>query len=125
MAEACPRGGGAYDACCGRYARGAAAPTPEALMRSRCSAFARGEAACLLATWYPATRPPRVDLDPELRWTSLEVLGADGGLLDLVGAVRFRASYVRRGVAGVQAEHSRFARDAGRWAYVGPVRPSS
>lgn len=119
---ACPCGlPAAYDACCGRFHGGAAAPTAELLMRSRYTAYARGDAAYLLASWHPSTRPAVVELDPALRWTSLEVVSATGGLLDPVGTVHFRASHVRRGAHGVLEEHSRFGRDAGRWTYVAPV----
>jgi SEC-C motif-containing protein len=114
----CPCGGSAgYDACCGPCHAGAAAPTAELLMRSRYTAFAVGDAAYLLRSWHPATRPPTVALDGT-RWRRLEVLETSGGgLLETTGTVRFRAHH--RG--GVLEEHSRFARDAGRWAYVGPV----
>ena len=83
-------------------------------MRSRYTAFAIGDAAYLLASWHPSTRPPSLALDPGIRWTRLEVLEARGGLLDREGLVHFRA----HSSAGVQEERSRFARDAGRWAYL-------
>jgi SEC-C motif-containing protein len=48
----------------------------------------------------------------------LEVLTtAAGGLLDQEGLVEFVATHE----AGSLQELSRFARDAGRWTYVGPV----
>ena len=84
----------------------------------------RGDVAHLLTSWHPSTRPAVVELDPAVRWTGLEVLDAEGGLLDAVGSVHFRATHVRRdvpGVPGVLEEHSRFARDRGRWAYVAPL----
>lgn len=105
-----------YDDCCGPYHRGeAAAPTPERLMRSRYSAFAVGDAAYLLRTWHPSTRPRALTLDGT-RWLHLEVLAHTGGLLDAEGSVRFRA----HSTGGVVEEDSRFVRDGGRWAYVGP-----
>jgi SEC-C motif-containing protein len=91
-------------------------------MRSRYSAFALGNAAHLLATWHSSTRPPAVELDPGQRWTGLQVLRTTGGgFLDTEGTVDFRASSTSGGRTSVLAEHSRFARDGGRWAYVGPV----
>ena len=103
-----------YDACCGRFHRGEAdAPTAERLMRSRYSAFAVGDAAYLLRTWHPSTRPATVETGSG--WLRLEVLGATGGgLLDDEGTVRFRA----HADAGVVAERSRFVRDGGRWTYL-------
>ena len=55
----CPCGTGLpYDDCCGPlHAGSTAAATAEQLMRSRYSAFAVGDAAYLLATWHPSTRP--------------------------------------------------------------------
>ncbi|MFF8595512.1 YchJ family protein [Streptomyces sp. NPDC015220] len=105
-----------YEKCCGRYHRGeAAAPTAEALMRSRYCAFVRGDAAYLLRTWHPRTRPARLDLDARTRWTGLEILGSTGGsAFHTTGTVTFRASY--RG--GSLHEHSRFERLDGAWVYV-------
>ncbi len=84
-------------------------------MRSRYSAFAVGDAAYLLATWDPATRPRALELDPAVRWTGLEVLATTGGgLFDAEGTVTFRASAREY----TQQEHSRFRRAGGRWLYV-------
>ena len=106
----------AYAECCGRYHSGAAAaPTTEALMRSRYSAFVKGDAAYLLRTWHPRTRPQHLDLDPRMRWTGLEILGTtDGSAFHTTGTVTFRASY--RG--GSLLERSRFERVEGAWVYV-------
>ncbi|MGW0767955.1 YchJ family protein [Streptomyces sp. NPDC002676] len=105
-----------YDACCGRFLIGAAAaPTAEALMRSRYSAFVKGDAEYLLRTWHPRTRPARLELDPGMRWTGLEILGGTGGsAFHQNGTVTFRASY--RG--GSLHERSRFERVDGAWVYV-------
>ncbi|WP_086563973.1 YchJ family protein [Streptomyces africanus] len=104
-----------YEACCGRYHSGAAAPTAEALMRSRYCAFVKGDAGYLLRTWHPRTRPGTLELDPRMRWTGLEILDASGGsAFHAVGTVEFRASY--RG--GSLHERSRFERVDGAWVYV-------
>lgn len=120
---ACPCGlGDDYDSCCGRLHAGAPAPTAESLMRSRYSAFAVGDAGYLLRTWHPSARPRTLRLDPALKWTRLAVLEThDGGLFDATGTVRFRAMYVQEGQRGVLAETSRFVRQDGRWAYLGPA----
>ncbi|GGV68111.1 YchJ family protein [Streptomyces massasporeus] len=106
----------AYEACCGRFHSGAAAaPTAETLMRSRYCAFVQGDVAYLLRTWHPRTRPGRLELDPGMRWTGLEVLGAsEGSAFHTTGTVEFRASY--RG--GSLHELSRFERVDGAWVYV-------
>jgi SEC-C motif domain protein len=91
-------------------------------MRSRYSAFAVGDAAYLLATWHPTTRPRTLALDPAVRWSGLEVLSTTGGtLLAAEGTVEFRAHHVVDGVAGAQHEHSRFVREGGRWLYLDGV----
>ncbi|MGW0498429.1 YchJ family protein [Streptomyces sp. NPDC003007] len=105
-----------YEACCGRYHSGAAAaPTAQALMRSRYCAFVKGDAGYLLRTWHPRTRPGTLELDPGTRWTGLEILGTtDGSAFHSTGGVEFRASY--RG--GSLHERSRFERVDGAWVYV-------
>jgi SEC-C motif-containing protein len=91
-------------------------------MRSRYSAFAVGDAAYLLATWHPGTRPPRLGLDDAVHWTGLDVLTTtSGSLLAAEGTVEFRASYVREGLSGAQHEKSRFVRDGGQWRYLDGV----
>ncbi|MGW5618927.1 YchJ family protein [Streptomyces sp. NPDC003877] len=106
----------AYEACCGRYHSGpAAAPTAEALMRSRYCAFVKGDTGYLLRTWHPRTRPGTLEMDPGTRWTGLEILGTAGGsAFHSAGTVEFRASY--RG--GSLHERSRFERVEGAWVYV-------
>ena len=106
-------------------------------MRSRYSAFALGDARYLLDTWHPSTRPTALDLDPDVRWTGLDVLTTRGGLLlDAEGTVEFAAHYVIAGggagtvIAGggagarrsaTQHERSRFLRERGRWTYLDGV----
>jgi SEC-C motif-containing protein len=118
---ACPCGlGDDYAACCGRLHAGAAAQTAEALMRARYSAFAVGDLGYLLGTYHSSSRPEVFSLEPSIEWTRLAVLATqDGGLFDAEGTVQFRAVYVRDGKRGVHAETSRFAREDGRWTYVG------
>ncbi|WP_345616813.1 YchJ family protein [Streptomyces ziwulingensis] len=116
-ARTCPCGvSEPYEACCGRFHTGAvAAPTAEALMRSRYSAFVRRDAAYLLRTWHPRTRPATLDLDAGTRWAGLEILDTTGGsAFHTTGTVTFRASY--RG--GSLHERSRFERVDGAWVYI-------
>jgi SEC-C motif-containing protein len=105
-----------YEKCCGRFHRGEAkAPTAEALMRSRYSAFAKRDEPYLLRTWHPRTRPTGVSFDPGMRWTGLEILETgDGTAFHTTGTVTFRASY--RG--GSLEERSRFERVDGTWVYL-------
>ena len=123
-ADPCPCGRGLpYGGCCGPFHQGTAAPaTAELLLRSRYSAFAVGDAAYLLRSWHPATRPARLRLDPGLRWAGLEVLATDrGGPWHSEGTVAFIARYSDGAEAGELRETSRFTRESGAWHYVGPV----
>jgi SEC-C motif-containing protein len=124
VSERCPCGTGeTYQACCGpRHDGSVPAPTAETLMRSRYSAFARGDSGYLVATWDASTRPPAVDLDPERRWVRLEIVDVvDGGPFAEAGVVEFRAHHRDGGARGVQHERSRFVRRRGRWFYLDAV----
>ncbi|GAB3900006.1 YchJ family protein [Microbispora bryophytorum] len=117
--EPCPCGLPAgYGYCCGRFHAGQSAPTAEALMRSRFSAFAVEDEAYLLRTWHPSTRPAQVDFDRDMRWTGLEIEAATGGSpIHTEGIVTFRADYDYRGQPGEMREQSRFVRHEGAWVY--------
>jgi SEC-C motif-containing protein len=122
--RSCPCGSTCdYPACCGALHAGArTAATAQELMRSRYSAFAKHDAAYLLRTWHPSTRPPEIQFDDDLRWTGLTILGTTGGsLLHTEGTVDFEARYVEHGQTGVLREHSRFLRVDGNWLYVEPL----
>ncbi len=91
----------------------------ETLMRSRYSAYVQGDAAYLLATWHPDTRPSSLDLnaDPKPKWLGLTVkrhvpLDADHA------RVEFEARYKLNGRAFRMRETSRFTRLDGRWYYL-------
>ena len=93
-------------------------------MRSRYSAFAVGDAAYLLATWHPDTRPASLELDDDVRWTGLDVLATRrGSMLDAEGSVEFTAHYIVGRRAGVLHEDSRFVRVDGRWLYLDGITP--
>src|SRR4051794_6177829 len=72
--------GDTFESCCAPILSGeSAAPTAERLMRSRFTAFAMGDAAYLLKSWHPSTRPSELDLDPDVRWTRLDILETSSG----------------------------------------------
>ena len=113
----CPCNSGKdYSACCGPYHNGEAAPTPEALMRSRYSAFALENAEYLLATWHKDYRPQTLEFAADTRWTGLDILGAgsDGD----TGRVHFIATFNEAGEWLLLEEKSRFERLDGRWYYL-------
>ncbi|MDE2599315.1 MAG: hypothetical protein KGL40_06795 [Rhodocyclaceae bacterium] len=122
-APACPCGHAqAYAACCGRYHAGIAAPTAEALMRSRYSAYALGLAGYLLDTWAAETRPAPLDLStpPQPKWLGLEIRRAEEK--GDAATVEFLARCKINGRAERLHECSRFVRrragDEWRWYYV-------
>jgi len=117
LSAPCPCGSvQTYDACCAPYHRGASAPGPETLMRSRFSAFALGLTDYLLASWDPRTRPSQLTPDTTTRWVALEI--ADSETTGDEGTVHFRATCQEGRHWAVLEERSRFRRDAGRWCYV-------
>ena len=110
-----------YAACCARYHTGPLhlrAPTAEALMRSRYSAFVLDIADYLLATWHPSTRPARIEPNPTgLKWLGLEL--RHHALQDADHAtVEFVARSKLAGRAQRLHETSRFEREGGRWFYL-------
>ncbi|MEV0586275.1 YchJ family protein [Nonomuraea sp. NPDC050310] len=108
-----------YADCCGRYHAGRLAPTAEALMRSRYTAFALGDEPYLLRTWHPRTRPARVGLERGMRWTGLEIEATtEGSAFHSTGTVTFTARYSHRGAEGELHEKSRFTREDGAWLYL-------
>lgn len=121
----CPCASGRdYIRCCGPlHAGSVVAPSAEALMRSRYSAFVLGLVDYLLASWHPSTRPVRLELStpgqPPLRWLGLRILAhavADDGLR---AEVEFIARHKQGGgPAGRLHERSRFVREDGRWFYL-------
>ena len=117
--EPCPCGSKArYDRCCGPLHDGAAAPTAEALMCSRYSAFVLSRHDYLLATWHASTRPAGLGPDePGLKWLGLEVRRHQQHD-DTHAVVEFVARSKLGGRAHRLHETSRFVREQGRWYYV-------
>jgi SEC-C motif domain protein len=123
----CPCGGvpagASYKACCARYHAGAQrlrAPTPEALMRSRYSAYALGLVDYIRETWHASTRPDTLSrFDAADKWLGLQIKNAPVATSD-EGFVEFVArSKPKGGGAAIRLhERSRFVREGGRWFYV-------
>lgn len=116
----CPCGSGQdYGDCCGVWhaglGSGVHAPTPEALMRSRYSAYVRGLIDYLVATWHPSTAPGDLEL-PSVKWLGLEVHHAE--MAGDAGVVEFVARCKASGRAERMEETSRFVRQDGRWWYI-------
>ena len=86
-------------------------------MRSRYSAFCRGDAAYLLKSWAIESRPVSLSLDPKQQWTGLqverhEVTGPDTAI------VQFTATWHKGFRKGRLAETSRFRREGEGWVYI-------
>lgn len=119
--------------CCGRIHAGEAAPTAEALMRSRYSAYVLALEPYLLATWHPSTRPSRLGLaaDEGSKWLGLEIKrhqagspdSADGEPVERIEYIEFVARYKTGGRAHRLRELSRFVRQTGLWYYVDGESP--
>lgn len=128
--EPCPCGSGRkFKQCCGPALAGDRWPeTPEALMRSRYSAFVSGEVAHLYRTTHPENEAVRgVDPDRYLRetleycrqmsFTGLTVHQTLAPDAEGVAQVLFTAAYEIGGKAGAFTELSDFLQVDGRWVY--------
>ncbi|MEL6136454.1 MAG: YchJ family protein [Cyanobacteria bacterium J06626_23] len=132
---ACPCGSQQpYAVCCEPYVTGTTpAPTAEALMRSRYTAYCVGNADYLFKTHHPSKRTfeARMQLAKSIkstRWQGLTVLDTQKGqAMDETGVVEFVAIYSDP-EPGQLHERSRFKRQNGRWFYLDgqllpPLRP--
>jgi SEC-C motif-containing protein len=124
MTAHCPCGHNRADTdCCGRFIDGAeSAPSAETLMRSRYTAYARGQDDYLLATWHADTRPALLDLAREAttRWLGLDVLRHEIDPLDPDRAIVEFVARLKVGGERAQRLHevSRFVREGGKWFYI-------
>jgi SEC-C motif-containing protein len=117
-----------YANCCEPYITGKKnAPTAEALMRSRYSAFAKGELDYVQKTHHPDTRN---DLDMEgvkswalnSEWLGLEILEKEAGAEnDSEGKVEFRCRFNFNGSEQTHHELSTFRKSDGVWYFVDGV----
>jgi SEC-C motif-containing protein len=123
MSNLCHCGSGkAFADCCAPLLRGEQfAATPEALMRSRYSAFCERNVEYLLQTHLENT--PSLDAEKQIRttiantqWLKLEVLNASQSAD--AGVVEFIAFYRDNRSAGQLHERSNFIRKDERWFYV-------
>lgn len=120
-AGSCPCGKGLYATCCERFhSDQAAAPTAEALMRSRYSAYALGLGVYVQRTWHSSTRPAQLDLQQENaqgKWLGLTVKNhiTEGDKAEVEFIARYKPN---AGPASRLHERSRFVREKGAWFYV-------
>jgi SEC-C motif domain protein len=136
----CPCGHQApYQNCCEPYLLGQAfPPTAEALMRSRYTAYSKGNIDYLIATLHPRSRQKsdRSDLLQSIqstRWVGLTILNTQKGQAqDKRGVVEFVARYQSAQIESLQSigivhqlhERSRFTQERNQWFYVdGDILP--
>ncbi|MDO9051484.1 MAG: YchJ family metal-binding protein [Methylotenera sp.] len=119
----CPcESGKPYVACCAPFHQGLPAPTAEALMRSRYTAYVLKLEAYLLATWHPNTRPQALNLadDTATKWLGLQIKHAEiTG--ETTATVAFVARYKIGGKAERMHEISQFIRLDNHWHYLSGV----
>ncbi|MFE8071558.1 YchJ family protein [Marinobacteraceae bacterium S3BR75-40.1] len=104
-----------YSQCCQPYHSGKPAPTPEALMRSRYSAFCLELTDYINATWHPYFRPAGLTLSDGDQWKRLQIMGASQN--GNAGRVHFKATYKTDQTWGVLEEISDFVLEEGQWLY--------
>ena len=122
----CPCGSGReYSACCDLYISGKEkAPTAEALMRSRYSAYAEHKIDYIISTCedsgknnidYKSTK----DWSEQSKWLGLKILSVEnGGVNDTEGTIEFEATYEKDGLKDVHHETAEFKKEKDQWLYV-------
>lgn len=117
--ETCPCSSGKpYADCCAPYLSGQALPKlPETLMRSRYTAFCKGNVDYLIATRHPTKRQmdereALMDTITHTEWLSLRVLNVSANLVEFV------AFHRSQNQIGQLHEKSEFLLQNGRWYYL-------
>lgn len=114
-----------FSSCCEPILKGEKrAPTAEALMRSRYSAYVLGHSLYLLKTVHPfQVHPETINTAVEatlreIKWTGLDILKTDQGMdPDSQGMVEYIASYTLKGEPFTLHEKSQFIKMEGEWKY--------
>jgi SEC-C motif-containing protein len=126
----CPCGSGKnFQGCCGPWLSGnKSAPTAEALMRSRYTAYVLKDVDYLVKTTMPASREPGLADDirswmNQVTWQKLHVLNTtDGGRSDNEGTVEFIAEFIGPHGADRHHERSLFKKVRGIWFYAATIQ---
>ncbi|GAV19543.1 hypothetical protein MMIC_P0479 [Mariprofundus micogutta] len=112
MNKPCPCGSGdPFASCCQPIIAGSPAPSPEALMRSRYSAYVLGCWDYLRESWHPDTRPSKIT-PTDTHWLGLSIVNAKAD------TVEFIAGFKETSKIMALHEISRFAKHDGYWRYV-------
>lgn len=131
-AELCPCGSGKpFAECCGPVLAGAPAATPEALMRSRYTAYVKRNYIHLRRSLSKEQQADFSEQDARewaesAEWLGLDITGTEGGAeADQEGAVDFVARFKTAGEERKHVEKARFIREDGRWVYAGMIVPKA
>lgn len=122
--KVCPCGSAKlFAACCGPYLDGAPAPTAEALMRSRYTAYTLGdmnyiERTCGGPAAYGFVKSDAAISAANTEWLGLTITSRIAGLEnDEVGTVGFTFKGRQNGQPFAESEISAFRKVDGRWLY--------
>jgi len=114
-----------FDSCCGPILAGAPAPTAEALMRSRYTAYVKHDIAHLERSLSKEQKADFSAKDAKAwaessEWLGLTITGTEaGGPDDTEGKVSFVAKFKAAGEVREHVETALFTRELGRWVYAG------
>lgn len=122
----CPCGSGlAYSACCQPIISGKTkAPTAEALMRARYTAYVKHEIDFIANSCIRKEGENDIDMEETRRWSEesewlgLTIHGTkQGGPSDTEGVVEFSANYILKGLKDEHRELAGFKKVDGAWLY--------
>lgn len=132
MLKLCPCDSGLqYRLCCQPYLNGEATPpNPEALMRSRYTAYVRQDAHYLIATWHPSCNAHQflaslIERFVGTRWLSLQIIAAEKSRDNAEGFVTFIARFSENQRESFIHERSRFVQIDQRWYYIDGTFPET
>jgi len=123
MFERCPCGSGKlYANCCKPYIKGKEnAPTLEALMRSRYTAYVLHEIDYIVDTCLgdkdSIDRDSIKKWSEKSKWLGLEILSSGVGIGDVTGQVEFKAVYEQGRLKNIHHEIAIFRKREDRWLY--------
>ncbi|MBN2617814.1 MAG: YchJ family protein [Spirochaetales bacterium] len=123
--SSCPCGSGKeLDVCCKPYISGSAkAPTAEALMRSRYTAYTLVEVDYIVKTHDSKTRDEISKEETKnwaenSQWMGLDIVRVvDGQDKDSTGIVEFKAYYKQNGIKYTHHEEAQFTKKRGDWFF--------
>jgi SEC-C motif-containing protein len=117
-----------YNKCCGIFHNNNLAPTAEALMRSRYTAFCMNKTSYLVTTTLPEQQKMLLanntyKASNQTKWFKLEIIATKNGKQqDQTGIVEFKAWYtdIASGLKHCHHEISSFIKQSNHWYFVYP-----